>query len=408
MQPDILIVGAGPAGLSFARTLAGSGLAITMVEPQSAETLAAPPFDGREIALTHHSASLLRDLGIWARIPPDGIHALRDARVFNGETLPGLHLDHAEGDRAQLGYLVANHLIRGAAFEAVAGQEGVTLLSGRKVVGIAVEGERCRARLADGEVITPRLVVAADSRFSETRRAMGIPADMHDFGKTMLVCRMRHEVPHGHVAWEWFGHGQTLALLPLEEHEASVVLTLPHAEIERLLAASEEEFSAELKKRFRSRLGTMQLSSTRHAYPLIGVYPKHFVAGRFALVGDAAVGMHPVTAHGFNFGLLGADLLAAAIKDAARAGRDIGAASLLAGYERAFRRATRPLYLATLALARLYTDERLPALALRRAGMAAAAAVPAARRALVRGLMLSGDSQAATRPLLQILRSLRP
>ena len=46
----------------------------------------------------------------------------------------------------------------------------------------------------------------------------------------------------------------------------------------------------------------MTLEGETHVYPLVSAYAERFVAERFALVGDAAVGMHPVTAHGFNFG----------------------------------------------------------------------------------------------------------
>ena len=50
---DIVVVGAGPAGLSFARSLAGSGLKVALVERQPRAALADPVDDGREIALTH-------------------------------------------------------------------------------------------------------------------------------------------------------------------------------------------------------------------------------------------------------------------------------------------------------------------------------------------------------------------
>jgi 2-polyprenyl-6-methoxyphenol hydroxylase-like FAD-dependent oxidoreductase len=196
-------------------------------------------------------------------------------------------------------------------------------------------------QLSDGQVLRGKLLVAADSRFSETRRAMGIGASMEDFGKTMLVCRMRHEGRHEHVAWEWFGSSQTLALLPLNEYESSVVLTLPHAQVQRLMSTDESAFNIELSQRFEQRLGAMQLTSTRHAYPLVGVYPHKFTGTRFALVGDAAVGMHPVTAHGFNFGLLGQDLLSKAILDAHHRGTEISADGLLSQYERRLWRATR-------------------------------------------------------------------
>ena len=66
---DLIIVGGGPAGLCLARALAGSGLRLALVEPQTREALLDPAFDGREIALTHHSVELLTQLGVWAGIP---------------------------------------------------------------------------------------------------------------------------------------------------------------------------------------------------------------------------------------------------------------------------------------------------------------------------------------------------
>jgi ubiquinone biosynthesis UbiH/UbiF/VisC/COQ6 family hydroxylase len=245
----------------------------------------------------------------------------------------------------------------------------VTLLAGRAVTGIQSDDDGACLTLDDGRTLEAPLVVAADSRFSETRRAMGIPASMHDFGRTMLVCVMSHAVPHEHVAWEWFDYGQTLAMLPMNGQRASVVITLPNREIERLKALDEEAFNREVERRFLHRLGEMRLVSTRHAYPLVGVYPRRFVAQRFAVVGDAAVGMHPVTAHGFNLGLVGAELLSAAIVKAHERGGDIAEAALLSRYERELRVATRPLYVATRAIAMLYTSDHLPARLLRDAAL---------------------------------------
>jgi ubiquinone biosynthesis UbiH/UbiF/VisC/COQ6 family hydroxylase len=212
----------------------------------------------------------------------------------------------------------------------------------------------------DRRVLSASLAVAADTRFSETRRAAGIRATAEDFGRTMLVCRMQHTEPHHQTAWEWFDYGQTLAVLPLNGGCSSVVITVDELHARQLQQLSEEEFSSDVERRLRGRLGTMRLISKRCAYPLVSVYAHQFVAQRYALIGDAAVGMHPVTAHGFNLGLLGAQTLAREITAAASRGDDIGAPDLLARYERAHRRATRPLYLATNALVKLYTDAAPP------------------------------------------------
>ena len=55
MKKSIVVIGAGPAGLSFASSLADTGLDVLIVERQSDEELADPPLDGRDIALTHFS-----------------------------------------------------------------------------------------------------------------------------------------------------------------------------------------------------------------------------------------------------------------------------------------------------------------------------------------------------------------
>lgn len=365
MEFDIAVVGAGPAGLSFVRSLAGSGLHIALIEQQAEANLAAPSFDGREIALTHHSADIMRGLGLWEHLPPEDISPLRDAQVFNGPSTYAMRVDHSLSDKDELGYLVPNYLIRRAAYAATHEQSDLTLLTKTRLTGIRTHDTHAELDLSDGQQLHARLAVAADTRFSDTRRAMGISATMHDFGKTMLVCRMEHSLPHEHVAWEWFDYGQTMALLPLNGSRSSVVLTLPQRQMQAVLDMSEDDFNRDMERRFQYRLGRMQLSSQRCSYPLVGVYPNRFVARRFALIGDAAVGMHPVTAHGFNFGLRGQEALAREILGAHEAGRDIADPALLARYERDHRLATRPLYLATQAIAQLYTNDTLPARALR-------------------------------------------
>jgi ubiquinone biosynthesis UbiH/UbiF/VisC/COQ6 family hydroxylase len=190
---------------------------------------------------------------------------------------------------------------------------------------------------------------------------------MHDFGKVMMVCCMEHDVPHEHVAWEWFDYGQTLALLPMNGQRSSVVVTLASQDMQPLLTMEPVAFDAAMAARFGQRLGAMRLVSTRHAYPLVAVYADRFVGERFALVGDAAVGMHPVTAHGFNFGLRSAHALASAITKAVESRTDIAAPALLEAYQRKHRRATLPLYVATHAIAKLYTSESTPSRLLRSA-----------------------------------------
>lgn len=386
MHVDIAIVGAGPVGLAFAQSMQGSGLRLAVLDRQPLTALAEPAFDGREIALTHASQRILQDLGAWQRIDPEQVSALRDAQVFNGPSLFALRIDAQVAGVAQLGYFVPNHLIRKALFEAVQARSEVQLIGGVGVSGLHCGAERHTLQLDDGRSLTARLVVAADSRFSQTRRMMGIAAATHDFARTMMVCRFSHELPHQHVAWQWFDQGQTLALLPLNGQRSNVVLTLKPEAMQAELALDDAAFSASITRRFAHRLGAMHKEGEPHTYPLVGVYAQRFVAPRFALIGDAAVGMHPITAHGFNFGLQSQQRLAEQLWLAKRRNRDLADQEFLQAYERRHLAATWPLYQATNAIARLYTNDAAPAQWLRGGALRMAQAVQPFRKALARHL----------------------
>jgi len=392
MNVDIAIVGAGPAGLCLARSLADSGLSILLIEQQPWDALREPRFDGREIALTPRSMRILQELGIWQRLGPADVSPLRSARVLNGHAPHGLHVTPRSRHDAALGSLVPNDRIRRAAFASIEHEPRITLACGTTVERVALDGTSARLHLAHGGDVVARLVVGADSRFSRVRRDAGIAADMHDFGKTMLVCRMALERPHDGEALEWFGHAQTLAALPLHHGEASIVVTLPPRDVQRLLDMEEAAFGADMRRRFDGHFGDMRLVSTRHAYPLVGVYARRFIAPRFALVGDAAVGMHPVTAHGFNLGLRSIETLGSLIRQAANRGADIASPALLRRYQRMHRRATWPLYAATTAIVTMYTDDSPLMRRARTALLQASQALPPVRHAIAHALAADSDN----------------
>ncbi len=395
---DVLIVGGGPAGLSLAASLGQAGLTATVLELQTDEQLARPAADGREIALTHPSVALLQRLGSWQLLQAHEIGLLRAAEVHDGPVgrARPLHL-HAGGSGVEhLGWIVPNHALRRVAWEVAARTPGVRLLSGTRVLRVAThathaEVEYLGASAAPGgeQRLRAPLVVAADSRFSATRRQLGLGAAMTDFGRTVIVCRMRCERPHDQVAHECFDYDRTLAILPLPDDPAdgaplcSAVVTADSAQAQALLALAPGDFAASVAAQFDHRLGAMQLLGERHAYPLVAVYAHRFSGPRCALLGDAAVGMHPVTAHGYNLGLAGVASLGAALAQARARGQDIGAPDVLQRYARAHHLHAWPIFQGTNAIVRLYTDTRaLPRLA-RRAVLGAAMRLPPLQAAIV-------------------------
>jgi ubiquinone biosynthesis UbiH/UbiF/VisC/COQ6 family hydroxylase len=366
MKTDIIIIGSGPAGLSFARSLKNTALNITIIDRQTQETLANPKEDGRDVALTHTSKKILTDLGVWDRLPAHLISPIHEAKVLNGRSPYALHFDRRKINCDALGFLVPNHLLRKALYDEVDTMDNVERLYEQSIETINTTTDSACITLSNNTTINATLIVAADGRFSKMRQQKNIAAHTHDFQQMATVCRIEHEKPHHNVAYECFHYGYTLAILPLVGNQASVVITASPQKSAQLLAMDEQHFNHELQQRFNNRLGTMRLISKRYQYPLMAVYAKQFIAEKFALLGDAAVGMHPVTAHGFNLGLKGQNALATLIQSALNNNDRIDSPAVLNTYQSKHRRACKPLYLSTNFLVRFFTNER-PATKLLRA-----------------------------------------
>lgn len=369
-KSDIIIIGAGPAGLAFARHFKGSDLTLTLIEKSSLDDIANPAYDGREIALTHRSREILLNLGAWQRIPCDEIYRLTDAKVYNGDFNYALHFKVPKDlslltsiDR--LGNLISNHNIRKALYDEVKELPNVEILTSQSIQDIKTNDQQATVTLGNGETLTADLLIGADSRLSFVRKKLGIGAMMNDFGRTVIVFRVSHPLSNESTAKECFLYGRTLALLPLHDHLTNCVITVDNTQADELLSMSPDELALEVQRMMSDRLGKLTPAGTIHHYPLMGVHAKTFIATRSALVGDSAVGMHPVTAHGFNLGLLGANTLAKLILDAHQKGQDITSDALLHKYNVHHQAHTRPLYHGTNLMVKIFTDDAKPMQAVR-------------------------------------------
>ncbi|OYU28773.1 MAG: monooxygenase [Burkholderiales bacterium PBB2] len=380
----VLIVGGGPAGLSMACALADAGIRSCVLEAAPLSALRDPAEDGREIALTHPGRAVLERLGQWALLPPEEIAPLRRAHVFDGSAPEYLGFGTADG-QGELGYLVANQWLRRIAYRAVEQRaERIELRSDCRVSGLNLNAtpELAELYLSTGERLRAPLVIAADSRFSALRRMAGIGAQMRDFGRSVIVCRLAHSAPNEGIALECFHYGHTLALLPLKGGCSSLVLTVSADRAAEMQAWEAERFRAWVQTQLQGRLGDIRLASPRHLYPLVACYAHRFATRRLALVGDAAVGMHPVTAHGYNFGLYGVQTLADLLGGAQLRGQDLGDAELLQRYADRHRRRTWAIYQGTNAVVNLFTDERAPARLLRKGVLTLARHLPPLQAAI--------------------------
>jgi len=358
---DIIIVGGGPIGIAFACGFANTKIKVAIIDKLTKEAMVNPKIDGREIALTQSSLKILEKLDVWKFIPKKFISPIKEARVLDGESNYVLDFSHDQIQKECLGYIIPNHLIRKSLYKRLKNLKNITLINNTECLSVSVNKNYATLKMSNGKKIKTSLVVAADSRFSKMRSKMGISAYTRNFNKNMIVCRMKHEKSHKNIAYEFFRYNQTQASLPYIKNQSGIVTTGTKDLTSVLMKMNAKEFSEEMENNFGNFFGKMKLVGKRYSYPMITTYAKKFTSHRFAVIGDAAVGMHPVTAHGFNLGLKGLDILNIEIKKALEKKVDIGIKDALKNYQSKLHRAAAPVYLATNSIINLYTSNILPA-----------------------------------------------
>jgi 2-octaprenyl-6-methoxyphenol hydroxylase len=225
------------------------------------------------------------------------------------------------------------------------------------------------------------LLVAADGASSAVRDMIGISASRVDYDQWAVIGNLLPEKAPQNRAFERFTEEGPVAMLPVADNRAAFVWMMSPARAKRLLALNDAEFTRELQDTFGYRLGRFSKVGKRAAYPLALTKANGLIARRGVVVGNAAHGLHPVAAQGFNLGMRDVAALCDCIADAMAAGqRDIGAAAILERYAQWRKPDQSKVVRFTDGLVRLFGDHRAPVRAFRNIGMLAFDTIPGVRR----------------------------
>lgn len=396
MEHDLIIVGGGLNGPALALAAAQAGLTSCVVDALPLATRQDAEFDGRSYALARSSQRMLDRLGLWESLQdhaqPMNQIKVSDGRVGDAGVFLGLHFDSAEIEDGPMGFMVEDRYLRRVLLEALAGSDLITQRAEAMVVAQETRAEGASVTLADGEVLTGRLLVGADGQKSGVATRAGIRRMGWGYGQVALVCAIAHEEPHGGVAHQLFLPAGPLAILPLTGNRSSIVWSERDGRAQAINALPGAEYLQVLRPRFGDFLGEISLAGARYTYPLNLSLARAFTADRVALVGDAAHRMHPIAGQGLNAGLRDVAALAHVITHAARRGEDFASPPVLSRYAQWRRFDTASLATSTDLFNRLFSNDN-PLLRLGRdLGMAAINAAPGLRRSFIREAAgLTGD-----------------
>jgi 2-octaprenyl-6-methoxyphenol hydroxylase len=355
---EVAIGGAGFAGLALAialRQALGDPFAVTVIDPTLAHAQSKDP---RASAIAAAARRLFEAIDVWDAVAPNAQPILdmvvTDSKLDDAvrPTFLTFGGDVEEGE--PFAHMVENrHLVDALATKAR--DLGVDLRAGA-VAGFENAGNVVDVSLADGEVISARLLVGADGAHSLIRERAGIATHGWNYDQSAIVTTVAHEREHNGRADEHFLPAGPFAILPLTGKRCSIVWTENTREAQRIVALPDDEFHKELEKRFGLQLGDLKVIGPRRAFPLGLFTARTFIGDRLALIGDAAHIIHPIAGQGLNMGLRDVAALAEAIADAARLGLDPGGPDVLERYQRWRRFDTMTMGIATDGLNRLFSN----------------------------------------------------
>jgi 2-octaprenyl-6-methoxyphenol hydroxylase len=392
---DVVIAGGGYVGLAVA-------VAIKQAAPHmQVEIVEAAPQDVwkkdmRASAIISAATRMLDVFGIWSEIELEA-EPIRKMIVTDSKTTDPvrpvfLTFDGEVEEGRPFAHMIPNVAIVGA-LRGLCDRLGITIRHGLTVSGFVTGAQSTSISLSDGNVLEARLLIACDGVRSSLRDMAGIKTVRWDYDQSGIVTTVEHERPHNGVAEEHFLPSGPFAVLPLKGNRSSLVWTERRADADKLVASDDFLFDEELERRFGHKLGSVRAVGPRRAFPLGLTLARAFVAPRFALAGDAAHGIHPISGQGLNLGYKDVAALAETIVEADRLGLDIGSLNVLERYQAWRRFDTLRMGITTDVLNRLFSNDSTPIRVVRDLGLGLVDRLPALKSYFIdQAAGLAGES----------------
>ena len=386
----VVIVGGGHAGLLLALALDRLGLPCAVIDAQPVDATLGAPFGGRALALMYGSKRVCEALGLWPRLAAIA-EPVRSVTLEDRSTGTRIAYEAAAIVDHPFGYGIETRALRRVLLELALERPAIALMAPARLAGLERRSDHIAARLDDGRCLKAALIVGADGRTSTVRTRAGLDGSSRQYGQTALTFALRHDLPHDGRVRELLRPAGPLALLPIGEGVSSVTWVEATSRARHLLAGPVDALAAMLDEQIDGVLGAFRITGEPAGHPLSARRARRFVAPRIALVGDAAHGIHPIHAQGFNLAVRDVATLAELLVEALRAGRDPGDPEVLMRYDRLRRADARVVAGMTDGLNGLFSNDLAAAKVVRGLGLSALDRVPPLKHlAMRRGMGLSG------------------
>tara|TARA_B100001094_G_scaffold69639_1_gene66132 strand:- start:1034 stop:2251 length:1218 start_codon:yes stop_codon:yes gene_type:complete len=352
---DCIVIGGGLSGLTTTLALSKIGLSVAIIDKTSLKIVKKNEGDQRTTAVSASGKKVFEALDVWDSLKK-GAEPILDIVVSEKGKKGHLNFDHQTVGTEPMGHILNNIELKNSLISSIRSQKNIQLFPFKSLNNFFPETGAVTIDLNDGSSYEAALLVAADGRNSDGRRIAKIKSTNIDYNQSSIVFTVGHEKPHRGTAYEQFTTGGPIASLPMRGNKSSVVWSEDTEVVESLMQLDDKDFAAAASYRLNDCLGKMTIIGQRKVFPLKLNYADTIIANRFAMVGDAAHGLHPIAGQGFNLGLRDIANLTEEISNARRLGLDIGSFETLRSYQAARRFDNFSLVAATDGLNRLFTD----------------------------------------------------
>ncbi len=338
---DVIVVGAGIAGLSLALALARVGIEVAVIE--AAAEPSPPPggselglWDSRVSALTPASTTWLDELGVWGAMQAQRTGPYTRMSVWDAAGTGEITFSAAALGVPLLGHIVENRVTIRALLDGARQRSDIRLHWGAGIESANFShGEGVLVRTQDGRLLAAPLVVGADGARSRTRDLAALQTRTWSYNQHAIVTTVRLAAPHQHTCFQAFLDTGPLALLPLSDPMfCSIVWSLDDGCWEGLRDCDDADFIIALNRALGSGCPTVVATAARGVFPLNQCHATDYVREGVALIGDAAHSIHPLAGQGINLGLKDAAVLAEEITAVWQDDMPLGQTAVLRRYQR--------------------------------------------------------------------------
>ena len=381
---NIVVIGAGPVGATFALLASRLGLQVTLLEAREGASR-----ETRTLALSHGSREILASCGAW----PADLHATEIHSIHTSQRggFGRMLLTREDAGVPALGYVLAYADLQ-AVLDAQLEILKITVLRGAVVSAIgdaAKNGDNAKVRFTHGgheKMLAADVVILADGG-ANLGKVPAFTIEEKDYRQSALLGHVATGAPHRGRAYERFTPEGPAALLPHGgECEYSMVWVSSPERIDALKALDHAAFVSAFQAHFGHRAGRFMRIVDRRSFPLKLRTVSSRVAGHVAVIGNAAQALHPVAGQGFNLGLRDAADLSRRL-----AGMKMSAAETLRDYQASRERDVDRSVGFTDFLVSAFAGDHLLTRVPRGLGLAAMDMLPFARRALARRMLFGAQ-----------------